>query len=92
MRRQTIADRKKFSNWMRGITLDSPKSSSEKKFAGKYPILGKMTGDEMVLRMIELEKEYNARLEKIRKKAPYYLRKLKDSGKIKQIVNSFEYK
>ena len=92
MGRQTIADRKKFSNWMRGITLDSPKSSSEKKFAGKYPILGKMTGDEMVLRMIELEKEYNARLEKIRKKAPYYLRKLKDSGKIKQIVNSFEYK
>ena len=91
MERATKADKIKFRNWLTGRTLDSPKGTDEKKFAGKYPLLGKMSGKELDARAIELEEEYKARLKRIKKIAPYYIRKWKDTGELANMLDSFSY-
>ena len=89
--RSTRADKAKFRNWLTGRTSDTLKGSDEKKFAGKYPLLGKMSGKELEARMFQLENEYKMKLKKLKQVAPYYIRKWKDSGEIKSMLDSFSY-
>ena len=91
MARSTKADRKKFRNWLAGRTLETPRGSDEKKFAGKYPLLGKMSGKELVKRMDDLEIEYKIKLAKIKKIAPYYFIKWKETGELKDMLKGFSY-
>jgi len=91
MERSTRADKAKFRNWLTGRTSDTLKGSDEKKFAGKYPLLGKMSGKELEARMFQLENEYKMKLKKLKQVAPYYIRKWKDSGEIKSMLDSFSY-
>ena len=91
MERSTMADKMKFRNWLTDRTVDTPKGSDEKKFAGKYPILGKMSGKDLEKRMFQLEDEYKIKMARIKKVAPYYFRKWKDSGEMKKMLDSFSY-
>ena len=50
-----------------------------------------MSGKQLEQRMLQLEGEYKVRLAKIKKMAPYYMRKWHDSGELKKMLDSFSY-